>query len=464
MNTRKETDSLGVIEVPKDRHWGAQTQRAIENFKIGTEVFPTEFIKVYAIIKKSAALANAELKLLPEEKLKLIVKACDDVIAGKFNDNFPLAIWQSGSGTQTNMNLNEVIGNRANELAGGELGKKSPIHPNDDVNLSQSTNDTFPTAMHISAAIAITEQLLPALKKLITALTHKEKQFAEVLKIGRTHLQDAVPMTLGQEFGAFAAQLKLDISYIEYALQALYPLAIGATAVGTGLNSHPKFATTFVKYARELTKLPFTNADNKFAAIASHDAIVLASGTLKTLATSLMKIANDIRWLGSGPRCGLGELQLPENEPGSSIMPGKVNPTQCETMTMVCVQVMGNDTAIGIAGSQGNMQLNVFKPIMIVNLLQSIRLLSDASNSFCDNLVKGIEVDEEKLAYYVNSSLMLATALTPQIGYDKATKAAQYAHLHKLTLREAVIKLDFMTGEQFDNVIKHRELVNPNRG
>ncbi|MBD0345951.1 MAG: class II fumarate hydratase, partial [Coleofasciculus sp. Co-bin14] len=408
--TRLETDSMGAIEVPSDRYWGAQTQRSLIYFAIGDDTMPREMIRAIGILKKAAATVNRDLGKLPEDKATLITQAADEVISGKLDDHFPLRIWQTGSGTQTNMNANEVIANRAIELSGGVLGSKDPIHPNDHVNMSQSSNDTFPTAMHIAAAEEINHRLIPMVLKLRDALAAKLEEFRDIVKIGRTHLMDAVPLTLGQEFSGYVAQLDKDIARIQRALPDLYELAIGGTAVGTGLNTHPEFAGRVARQIAELTALPFLSDPNKFAALAAHDAIVQASGTLKTLACSLMKIANDLRWLGSGPRCGLGELILPANEPGSSIMPGKVNPTQCEAMTMVCVQVMGNDTAISIAGSQGNFELNVFKPVMIHNLLHSIRLLSAACSSFTDHLVVGIQADREQIQHFLTNSLMLVTA------------------------------------------------------
>ncbi|HKV56057.1 MAG TPA: class II fumarate hydratase, partial [Candidatus Binataceae bacterium] len=440
-NVRVESDSMGKIEVPADHYWGAQTQRSLIHFAIGHDLMPRSVIRAMGILKKAAAEVNRELGKLDRERAELIVRAADEVISGRLDAEFPLRIWQTGSGTQTNMNANEVISNRAIELAGGEMGSKKPIHPNDHVNLSQSSNDTFPTAMHIAAAEEITGRLLPALKHVRDALECKRVEINDIVKIGRTHLMDAVPLTLGQEFSGYIAQLDYDIARIQTALPDLLELAIGGTAVGTGLNSHPEFADRCAARIGALTRLDFRAAPNKFAALAAHDALVMASGALKTLACSLMKIANDIRWMGSGPRCGLAELNLPENEPGSSIMPGKVNPTQSEAMTMVCVQVMGNDAAISFAGSQGNFELNVFKPVMIHNLLHSVTLLSDAAVLFAKYCVDGIEPNRDKIKHYVESSLMLVTALSPHIGYDNAAKVAKLAHEKGITLRHATQEL-----------------------
>src|SRR5881296_3961394 len=426
--TRTESDSMGRIEVPANVYWGAQTQRSLLHFNIGRDLMPPELIRAFGILKKACALVNQDLGKIPADKAKLIVQAADEVIAGKLNDQFPLRIWQTGSGTQTNMNVNEVISNRAIELAGGEMGSKKPIHPNDDVNMSQSSNDTFPAAMHIAAAERVKNALIPAIKSVHDAIAAKAKQFNDVVKIGRTHLQDAVPLTIGQEFGGWASLLERDIKRLEQAIEGLYDLAIGGTAVGTGLNAHPEFAERAAKKIAELTGLPFKSHPNKFAALSAHDEMVFASGALKTLAASLMKIANDIRWLASGPRAGFCELVIPENEPGSSIMPGKVNPTQSEAVTMVAVQVMGNDAAIGFAGSQGNFELNVFKPVMIFNYLHSVELLADACNSFVEHCVHGVEANREQIAHYVHNSLMLVTSLAPKIGYDNAAKVAKTAH------------------------------------
>lgn len=461
IKTRQETDSMGVIDVQADRYWGAQTQRSLRYFAIGQDVMPEEVIRGMAILKKSAAKANLSLGLLAEDKAKLIIQACDEIIAGKLQDHFPLRVWQTGSGTQTNMNVNEVIANRAIEIAGGKLGSKNPVHPNDDVNKSQSSNDTFPTAMYIAAAENLVQKVMPAVMALREGLHQKQKSFENIIKIGRTHLQDAVPLTLGQEFSGYVAQLDFALSSIKQTLGGLYQLAIGGTAVGTGLNAHPQFADLTAKYIAEETSLPFVSAANKFAALASHDALVMASGALKTLATALMKIANDIRWLGSGPRCGLGELTLPANEPGSSIMPGKVNPTQCEAMTMVCVQVMGNDCTIGFANSQGNFELNVFKPVMIHNFLHSGNLLSDSCQSFREYLVENLEANKEKIAYFLDNSLMLVTALNPVIGYDKAAKIAHKALHDHTSLREACIALGYLTAEQFDAAVKPETMLGP---
>lgn len=459
IGTRTETDSMGTIEVPSDRYWGAQTQRSLIYFAIGNDTMPREMIRAIGVLKQAAAVVNQELGQLPEDKASLIVQAAEEVISGKLNDHFPLRIWQTGSGTQTNMNANEVIANRAIELAGGVLGSKKPIHPNDHVNMSQSSNDTFPTAMHIAAAEEIYHRLLPMVKKLRDALAAKSEEFQEIVKIGRTHLMDAVPLTLGQEFSGYIAQLDKDLNRIQAALPDLYELAIGGTAVGTGLNTHPEFADRVAAKISDRTQLPFISAPNKFAALAAHDAIVAASGTLKTLATSLMKIANDLRWLGSGPRCGLGELILPANEPGSSIMPGKVNPTQCEAMTMVCVQVMGNDTAIAVAGSQGNFELNVFKPVMIHNLLHSIRLLADACASFTEHLVIGIQPNREQIQHFLTNSLMLVTALNPHIGYDRAAAVAKKAYTERTTLRQACVELGYLTEAEFDRLVRPEKMI-----
>src|ERR1700719_2900931 len=459
--TRTESDSMGKMEVPADRYYGAQTARSLIHFAIGKDTMPPELISAFGVLKKAAALVNQDLGKLPAEKTKLIVQAADEVIAGKLDDQFPLRIWQTGSGTQTNMNVNEVISNRAIELAGGEMGSKSPIHPNDDVNMSQSSNDTFPAAMHIAAASETVRRLLPAIKTLRDALDVKAKEFADIVKIGRTHLQDATPLTLGQEFSGYVNLLDRDGGRVAVALDGLYDLAIGGTAVGTGLNAHPEFAERAARQISELTGLPFRSHPNKFAALSAHDEIVFASGALKTLAASLFKIANDIRWLASGPRCGLGELSLPENEPGSSIMPGKVNPTQAEAITMVAVQVMGNDAAIGFAGSQGNFELNVFKPVMIYNYLHSVELLADACNSFIDHCVTGVEADRAQIDHYVHTSLMLVTALAPKIGYDNAAMVAKAAHHAHITLREAALNLGLVSAEDFDALVKPEDMTHP---
>jgi fumarate hydratase class II len=456
---REENDSMGTIAVRGDRYWGAQTQRSLKYFAIGNDLMPRELLRAFGIVKRAAASVNQNLGILAPDKADLIIAAADEVIAGELDDHFPLRIWQTGSGTQTNMNVNEVIANRAIALAGGVLGSKYPIHPNDHVNMSQSSNDTFPTAMHIAAAEEINHRLLPMVTKLRHGLAQKRGEFQDIVKIGRTHLMDAVPLTLGQEFSGYLSQLDKDFARIEATVPDLYELALGGTAVGTGINTHADFAVRVAEEIARLTNLPFVSADNKFAALAAHDAIVMTSAALKTLACSLMKIANDIRWLGSGPRCGLSELILPANEPGSSIMPGKVNPTQCEAMTMVCVQVMGNDTAIAIAGSQGNFELNVFKPMMIFNLLNSIRLLADACSSFTDHLVLGIEANREQIKHFLTNSLMLVTALNPHIGYDRAAQVAKKAYTQGITLRAACIELGFLTGEEFDRLVRPEEMV-----
>ncbi len=461
MKTRIEKDTMGEVHVEASRYWGAQTQRSLENFKIGEDHFNREMIKALGILKKAAALTNYELGLLDEQKTSLICQAADEVIAGKLDEHFPLVIWQTGSGTQTNMNANEVISNRAIEISGGVMGSKSPIHPNDDVNKSQSSNDTFPTAMYIAAVSQIEDLLLPSLEKLIEAFKEKVQDFSSIVKIGRTHLMDATPLTLGQEFSGYLQQLKSGRENIIFTLQFLREIALGATAVGTGLNTHPKYADRVAIKISELSGYQFFSAPNKFEALAAHDAIVGASGALKRLAVSLMKIANDVRWLGSGPRCGLGELNLPENEPGSSIMPGKVNPTQCESLTMVCVQVMGNDTAIGIAGSQGNFELNVYKPVMIYNLLHSIRLLGDGMNSFRAHCLEGITANEINIKKHLDDSLMLVTALNPYIGYDNAAKAAKKAFHENTTLKEAVVSLGYLNAKDFDRYVNPREMTHP---
>ena len=461
MKTRRETDTMGAIEVPADRYYGAQTARSLVHFDIGDDTKPRELVRALGVLKKACALVNQDLGKLPADKANLIAQAADEVIAGHLDDHFPLRIWQTGSGTQSNMNANEVISNRAIEMAGGEMGSKTPVHPNDHVNMSQSSNDTFPTAMSIAAAEVVVHNLLPAVRELRDALDAKAKAFAGIVKIGRTHLQDATPITLGQEFSGYVALLDADLSRIEATLPGVMSLGIGGTAVGTGLNSHPEFGERAAKKIAELTSLPFTSNPNKFAALSAHDEFVFASGALKTLACSLMKIANDIRWLASGPRCGLGELTIPENEPGSSIMPGKVNPTQSEAMTMVCCQVMGNDAAIGFAGSQGNFELNVFKPVIIHNFLHSVRLLSDACRSFTHHCAAGIEPNMERINHYVQDSLMLVTALNPHIGYDKAAQIAKTAHKEKSSLREAAIASGHLTGEQFDQWVNPEAMTRP---
>ncbi len=461
MDYRIETDSIGEIQVPADRYYGAQTARSLMNFKIGGDRFPREMIRALGILKKAAALTNQELGSLSAEKATLISQAADEVIEGKLDDHFPLVVWQTGSGTQTNMNTNEVISNRAIELAGGQMGSKTPVHPNDDVNKAQSSNDTFPTAMHIAAAEQLKHRLIPAVTQLRDTLQAKSEAFDGVIKIGRTHLMDAVPLTLGQEFSGYVQQLDNDLKRIEFALDGLYELALGGTAVGTGLNTHPDFATKAAAKIADLTGLPFRTAPNKFEALAAHDAIVFASGALKTLAASLMKIANDVRWLASGPRCGIGELTIPANEPGSSIMPGKVNPTQSEALTMVCAQIMGNDAAINVGGLSGNFELNVFKPMMIFNLLNSTRLLADGSESFNNNCAIGIEPNHEQIEFYLKNSLMLVTALNPHIGYDNAAKVAKKAFADNGTLRQAAIDLNLLTGEEFDEKVRPQDMVGP---
>ncbi len=460
METRIETDSMGEIMVSTDVYWGAQTQRSLHHFNIGFDVMPREMIFALGVLKKACAVVNFDLGKLSKEKCDLIVKAADEVIVGKLDSNFPLRVWQTGSGTQTNMNANEVISNRAIELAGGVMGSKTPIHPNDDVNKSQSSNDTFPTAMYIAASEQLS-MLIARIKCLRDAILAKADEFSDVVKIGRTHLQDATPLTVGQEFRGWASLIDRDIDRLLEVSQGLLQLAIGGTAVGTGLNSHPEFAVRAAAKIAEFTGLGFTSHPNKFAALSAHDEIVYASGALKTLAGSLMKIANDVRWLASGPRCGIGELILPENEPGSSIMPGKVNPTQSEALTMVAAQVMGNDAAIGFAGSQGNFELNVFKPVMIHNFLHSVRLLHDASGGFLDYCITGIELNREQIDEYLAESLMLVTALNQHIGYDNAAKIAKHAHKNKLNLREAAIELDILDGEKFDELMKPEEMTRP---
>ncbi|HEV7473356.1 MAG TPA: class II fumarate hydratase [Pyrinomonadaceae bacterium] len=458
--TRLESDSMGEIAVAADRYWGAQTERSLLHFNIGDDVMPREMIRALGILKKAAALVNQDLGKLPAEKAKLIVQACDEVIDGKLDEHFPLRVWQTGSGTQTNMNANEVISNRAIEIAGGVMGSKQPIHPNDDVNMSQSSNDTFPTAMYIAGAEQL-NKLIPAIQHVYDAIDAKAEEFKDVVKIGRTHLQDATPLTVGQEMSGWANLVERDIERLKLAEPGLLDLAIGGTAVGTGLNSHPEFGERAAKKIAELTGLPFRSHPNKFAALSAHDEIVFASGVLKTLAASLMKIANDIRWLASGPRCGLGELIIPENEPGSSIMPGKVNPTQSEAMTMVCVQVFGNDAAVTFAGSQGNFELNVFKPVMIHNFLHSIRLLHDASHGFVEYCIAGIELNRAQIDEHLQDSLMLVTALNPHIGYDKAAQVAKHAHKKGISLRESAIALGFLSGEDFDRYVKPEEMTHP---
>ena len=461
MNNRIEKDTMGEIQVPSDKYYGAQTARSLMNFKIGGDRFPRELIRALGILKKAAALTNKELGTLPADKADLIIQAADEVIEGKLDEHFPLVVWQTGSGTQTNMNSNEVISNRAIEIAGGEMGSKKPIHPNDDVNKAQSSNDTFPTAMHIATVEEIHRRLIPMVTKLRDALAVKEKEFKNIIKIGRTHLMDAVPLTLGQEFGGYVQMLSNGLDRINAALPRLYELALGGTAVGTGLNTHPQFAVKSAEHIAKLTGKKFVTAPNKFEALATHDALVEFSGVLKTLAASLMKIANDVRWLGSGPRCGLGELNLPENEPGSSIMPGKVNPTQSEALTMVCAQVFGNDVAVNFGGAMGNFELNVFKPVIIFNVLNSIRLISDACESFTDNCVVGIEANTVNIKKHLENSLMLVTALNPHIGYDNAAKVAKKAHKENKTLKEVAVELGLLTPEKFDEVVRPEKMVGP---
>jgi fumarate hydratase class II len=459
--TRTETDSMGPIEVPADRYWGAQTARSLVHFSIGDDVMPRSMIRAFGILKDASARTNAELGMLDPKLAELIEVGASEVTEGLLDAHFPLRVWQTGSGTQTNMNANEVISNRAIELAGGVMGSKTPVHPNDHVNMSQSSNDTFPTAMHIAAVEQITHVLLPAVGALRDALAVKANAFAPIVKIGRTHLMDAVPLTLGQEFSGYVAQLDADLKRIEGSLPDLYELALGGTAVGTGLNAHPAFGTEAAAHIAEITGLPFVTAPNKFAALAAHDALVQASATLRTLAVSLTKIADDIRWLGSGPRSGLAELVLPPNEPGSSIMPGKVNPTQCEAMIMVCIQVMGNDTAVAVAGSRGNLELNVCKPVIIRNILHSITLLSDACQAFREFAVEGLEPDRAQIHHHLENSLMLVTALTPLIGYDKAAEVAKKAHTEGITLREAAVALGYLTAEEFDQAVRPEDMTHP---
>src|SRR6266849_4737794 len=460
-STRMETDSFGPIEVPADRYWGAQTERSRQNFRIGQDRMPMPIIRALGIVKLAAAETNRELGLLDQRRARAIVRAAREVIDGKLDDHFPLVVWQTGSGTQTNMNLNEVIANRANELLGGELGSKKPVHPNDHVNMSQSSNDSFPTAMHIAAAMGISTDLIPALTELHRALRRKEKAFAKIVKIGRTHTQDATPLTLGQEFSGYAAQIESGIARLHTVLRELYPLAQGGTAVGTGLNSKPKFARLFAKHVARITKLPFTSAVNKFEALASNDAYVSVHGAINSVATGLFKIANDIRLLGSGPRSGLGELIVPENEPGSSIMPGKVNPTQCEAMTMVCCQVFGNQTTITMAASQGHFELNVYKPVIAFAMLQSIRLLADTAVSFTDNCVTGIRANERRIRELTENSLMLVTALAPKIGYERAAAIAKAAHANGTTLREEALRLGYVSAAEFDRLVRPEKMTRP---
>jgi fumarate hydratase class II len=459
--TRLESDSMGQVEVPSDRYWGAQTQRSLQNFKIGGHRFGRPVIRAFGIVKKAAALTNKDLGKLDAAKCDLITRAADEVIAGKLDAHFPLVVWQTGSGTQSNMNANEVISNRAIELAGGTIGSKKPVHPNDDVNRSQSSNDVFPTVMHVAAALEIEERLLPAVAKLKKAIEDKAKAFEGIVKVGRTHMMDATPLTLGQEFSGWAAQLGFCEAWLTQSLDGLHDLALGGTAVGTGLNTHPRWAEAVAKKIAELAGAPFRTAPNKFAALAGHEALVATSGAMRALAAACFKIASDVRLLGSGPRCGLGELHLPENEPGSSIMPGKVNPTQCEAMTMVCAQVMGNDVAVGFAGASGHLELNVFKPVIIHNVLESCGLLADACHSFVDNCVVGIEPNRDVIARHVENTLMLVTALNEVIGYDNAAKVAKLAHHDNITLRQAAAQLGLVKPEDFDKHVRPEKMVSP---
>ena len=461
MKTRIEKDSMGEIEVPADVYYGAQSARSLIHFEIGIEKMPRELIRAMGTLKKASALVNQELGVLAKDKAELIVKAADEVIAGKLDAHFPLSIWQTGSGTQSNMNSNEVISNRAIEMAGGEIGSKKPVHPNDDVNKSQSSNDTFPTAMHIAAAEEINLRLIPALTTLRDTLQKKSEEFNDIIKSGRTHLMDAVPLSLGQEFSGYVQMLTMGIERLKIVLPGLYELALGGTAVGTGLNAHKDFAKKVAAKIAELTGLPFVSAPNKFEALGTHDALVFAHGAMKTIAASFFKIANDVRWLASGPRCGLGELNIPENEPGSSIMPGKVNPTQSEAMTMVAVQVFANDVAVNFGGASGNFELNVFKPVIIYNFLQSVRLLADTARMFNVHCAVGIEANRDKLNYYMNNTLMLVTALNPHIGYDNAAKIAKHAHHNNTSLKDAAVTLGILTATQFDEYVKPEEMLGP---
>ncbi len=463
MKFRTEQDTMGEMKLPEGRYYGSQTARSLLNFDIGIEKIPRELVVAFGFLKKAAALVNRELGLLSEEKASLIVQAAEEIIEGKLDEHFPLSVWQTGSGTHTNMNVNEVIANRAIELAGGVIGSKTPVHPNDDVNKSQSSNDTFPAAMHIATAAAITGKLLPAVEALANLLQKKTSEFSNIVKIGRTHLMDAVPLTLGQEFSGYAAQIERGHKRISQCLPRLHELSLGGTAVGTGLNTHPEFAVRVAKKIADLTGLPFVTAENKFEALAAHDTMVETSGALKTLAVSLTKIANDIRWLSSGPRCGIGELAIPANEPGSSIMPGKVNPTQCEAVTMIAAQVMGNDTTITFCGASGNFELNVYKPVIIYNLLQSVRLLTDGCRSFGEKCVAGITANESVIDRHVQNSLMLVTALNPYIGYDKAAQIAKKAHVEGTTLKDAAVALGFLSAKEFDNIVIPAKMTGPQK-
>ena len=463
MNTRIERDSIGTISVPSNKYYGAQTQRSINNFKIGNERFPREFIRAYGILKKATATANFKNKNLSNEIYKSIIKAVDEVIGGDLDEHFPLVIWQTGSGTQTNMNFNEVISNRAIEIMGGQLGSKDPIHPNDHVNMSQSTNDTFPSAINIAAVSSVKNRLIPELRMLNDSLDKKSNEFEKIIKLGRTHLQDATPLSLGQEFSGYATAINNGINRLEKALDHCFELAVGGTAVGTGINSIEGFGETVSNEVSKITKLPFRSAPNKFEALGGQDSIVELSGALKVVSVSLFKIANDIRWLSSGPRSGIGEINIPSNEPGSSIMPGKVNPTQCEALTMVCTQVIGNDTTIAMAGASGNFELNVFRPVLAYNILQSIKLLTDGVSSFNKNTVEGIEPNVEKINYNLYNSLMLVTALNPHIGYDKAAEVSKKAFKENISLREAIIILNYMSGEDFDKLVKPENMISPSK-
>jgi len=463
VKTRTERDSIGPVEVPSDRYYGAQTQRSFENFKIGGERFPREFIRAYGILKKAAASVNNEFGILEESTKSAIHNAAGEVIEGKLDDHFPLVVWQTGSGTQTNMNFNEVIANRAIEMLGGELGSKDPVHPNDHVNMSQSTNDTFPTAINIAAVESIHQQLVPAMQQLRDTLDEKAKAFSTIVKLGRTHLQDATPLSLGQEFSGYVYALDHGLNRVEKALDHCYELAMGGTAVGTGINSVEGFGIAVAKEIADITGLPFRTAENKFEALGGQDCIVELSGALKVVAVSLFKIANDIRWLASGPRSGIGEISIPANEPGSSIMPGKVNPTQCEALTMLCTQVIGNDTTITLAGASGNFELNVYRPVIAYNILQSIRLLADGCRSFSKHAVVGIKPNQERIDHNLYNSLMLVTALNPHIGYDKAAEVAKKAFKDKSTLRDAIIQLDYMSGEDFDRLVQPEQMIHPRK-
>jgi len=463
VKTRTERDSIGPVEVPSDRYYGAQTQRSFENFKIGGERFPREFIRAYGILKKAAATVNNAFGILEDSTKSAIHNAVGEVIEGKLDDHFPLVVWQTGSGTQTNMNFNEVIANRAIEMVGGELGSKNPVHPNDHVNMSQSTNDTFPTAINIAAVESIHQQLIPAMQQLRDTLDEKAKAFSTIVKLGRTHLQDATPLSLGQEFSGYVSALDHGLNRVEKALDHCYELAMGGTAVGTGINSVEGFGIAVAKEIAEITKLPFRSAENKFEALGGQDCIVELSGALKVVAGSLFKIANDMRWLASGPRSGIGEISIPANEPGSSIMPGKVNPTQCEALTMLCTQVIGNDTTITLAGASGNFELNVYRPVIAYNILQSIRLLADGCRSFSKHTVAGIKPNQERIDHNLYNSLMLVTALNPHIGYDKAAEVAKKAFKDKSTLRDAIIQLDYMSGEDFDRLVQPGQMIHPRK-